>query len=569
MRTSKRWLSVVLCFLVLSLPLAAAVPPEDGATHTVSESEIWDEDGAMDGHVVVQSGASLTVNANISMATGSSITVEDGGQLVVTNGALLSEDLNAGLMVNSPYAVLTLNFGDLADVGVLQLKFDHVVAEGAKMEVTMGEQTVNASGHDIVQFDAPLNGTDLTLTFDSYYFTPTYVMWAKAIYGGGNTEIVYAQDMDALNAPLYWFQSGFHIHAHGDLTVTSSTLLGAEIHCKSLCQFDTSELVGSAPVDAATTASVTVIDSMLDGSRTDEDIVLHDNASIVYTNSQGTGGTTDAWIRVLSQRALTTNLPNGSVDVYDMGWGAADWNDLTDENGHLVLVEDGPTNEHKRIVEWMDGDGVVHEEDAQITLSVSSSWGVYSTTIDAPKTSTATLEVALPFIEVTAVAPETTEGVANKSVSGMVTVTNTGAAAANGIDVWCYLSEDNTPADTTQMKVSLAPGETKDVPFTWYGYTAGDETLTCKPLLPDALEGIADSVVVSTGAASPVVTWEYADEDEDTPILIIIAAALGFVGLAVIVARQSKTDEKSYDAVGELAPDTNEHAESTADADAQ
>jgi hypothetical protein len=151
----------------------------------------------------------------------------------------------------------------------------------------------------------------------------------------------------------------------------------------------------------------------------------------------------------------------------------------------------------------------------------------------------------------------------------MVTVTNTGTAAANGVDVWCYLSEDNTPADTTQMKVSLAPGETKDVPFTWYGYSAGDETLTCKPLLPDSLETIADSVVASAGATSPVVSWEYADEDEDAPILIYIAAALGFVGLAVIVARQSKTDEKSYDAVEELAPSTNGPAESTADADAQ
>ena len=569
MRTSERLLPVLLSLLLVGLPLAAGAPPQGGDAYTISDAEIWDENGAMDGHVIVESGASLTVNANISMAMGSSITVEEGGQLVVTNGALLSDDLNAGLMVNSVYAVLTLNFGDLADDGVLQLKFDHVVADGAKMEVTLGEQTVNASGLDIVQFDAPLNGTELTLTFDSYYFTPTYVLWAKAIYGGGNTETVYAQDIDAVDAPLYWFQSGFNIHAHGDLTVTSSTLLGAEIHCESLCRFDASELVGSAPIDAASTASVAVIDSMLTGSRTDEDIVLHDNATIVYTNSQGTGGTTDAWIRLLSERSLSTNLPNGSVDVYDMGWGAADWNDLTDENGHLVLVADGPTNEHKRIVEWMDGEGVVHEEDAQITLSVPSSWGVYSTTIDAPKTPTATLEVALPFVEVVAVAPESTEAVANKSVPGMVTVTNTGTAAANGIDVWCYLSEDNTPADTTQMKVSLAPGETKDVPFTWYGYSAGDETLTCKPLLPDSLETIADSVVASAGATSPVVSWEYADEDEDAPILIYIAAALGFVGLAVIVARQSKTDEKSYDAVEELAPNTNGPAESTADADAQ
>ena len=144
---------------------------------------------------------------------------------------------------------------------------------------------------------------------------------------------------------------------------------------------------------------------MLSGSRTDEDIVLHDEASIV-TNNQGTGGSTDAWIRLLSQRTLSTNLPRGSVDVYDMGWGAADWNDLTDDNGDLVLVDVGPTTEHKRIVEWMDGDGVVHQENAQITVSITSSWGVYSKTIDAPGTTAATVNVDLPYVDVLAVSPE-------------------------------------------------------------------------------------------------------------------------------------------------------------------
>ncbi len=143
------------------------------------------------------------------------------------------------------------------------------------------------------------------------------------------------------------------------------------MHCEALCQFDSAELVGSAPVDAATTATVSVIDSLISGSRTDEDIILHDEASIVYTNSQGTGGTTDAWIRLLSERTLTTNIPNGSLDIYDLGWGAADWNDLTDENGDIVLVDQGATNEHKRIVAWMDGNGVEHQEDASITLSLS------------------------------------------------------------------------------------------------------------------------------------------------------------------------------------------------------
>ena len=545
MRTHAPIAALVLSLLLLGLPLAAAQAPNDGGTTSITDAQTWTDDGHLDGHVVVADGGSLTVNANITVATGSSITVEEGGQLVVTNGALVSDDLNAGVMVNSMFATITLNFGDLADEGVVQLKFDHAINADSKFNVTIGNETISASGEELVQFDVPLNGTDLVVSFDSYYFTPTYVLWAKAIYGGGNAETILAQDMDAYDAPLYWFQSGFDINAHGDLSITSSTISGASIHCESLCRFDGTELVGSAPVDAATTASVAVLNSIISGSRSDEDIILHDEATIDYQNSQGTGGTTDAWIRLLTQRTLSTNIPNGSLDIYDMGWGAADWNDLTDADGNVVLVEQGATNEHKRIVEWMDGSGVVQQEDASITLSITSSWGVFSTTIDAPKTSSASVEVSLPFIEVTDVAPEANVAFANSSVSGMITVANTGDAAVSSVSVWCY--EGDEVADITQVTVSLAPGESKDVPFTWYAYRAGEATLNCKPLLPAALNDIANEVVDLSGADSPVVTWEYAVEEEDAPLLIFIAVAVGFVAVALFIASQRRPDEKIYD----------------------
>ena len=207
-------------------------------------------------------------------------------------------------------------------------------------------------------------------------------------------------------------------------------------------------------------------------------------------------------------------------------------------------MDQGATNEHKRIVAWMDGNGVEHQEDASITLSISSSWGVFSSTIDAPTTSTGNIELALPFIQVSAVAPETDVGVANKSVSGMVTVSNTGTTDASSINIWCYEGDDI--ADTTQLVVSLAPGETKDVPFTWYVYSAGDAALTCKPLLPSALDGIADLVVDADGATSSMVTWEYAEEVEEAPLLIWIVAIAGFMGLALFIASQSRKQEKEY-----------------------
>ena len=197
MGTQARLACLLVGLLLMTVPLALASPPTGGETSNVDQNETWTEDATMDGHVVVASGSTLTVNANITMETGSSITVEEGGQLVVTNGALLSDDLNAGLMVNSMFAELTLNFGDIADEGIVQLKFDHEIPEDAKMNVTYGETVFNASGTDMVQFDVPLNGTDLVLNFDSYYFTPTYVLWAKAIHSGGDSATLMAQEIRA------------------------------------------------------------------------------------------------------------------------------------------------------------------------------------------------------------------------------------------------------------------------------------------------------------------------------------------------------------------------------------
>ena len=79
-------------------------------------------------------------------------------------------------------------------------------------------------------------------------------------------------------------------------------------------------------------------------------------------------------------------------------------------------------------------------------------------------------------------------------------------------------------------------------------YEAGDASLTCKPLLPSALNGIADLVVDASGAESAVVAWEYQEEIEEFPFIIWIVAIVGFMGLALVIASQTRkqAEAKSY-----------------------
>ena len=47
MRTPATFVALMLSLLLLGLPLAAAQPPSDGNSNTITASETWTEDGHM------------------------------------------------------------------------------------------------------------------------------------------------------------------------------------------------------------------------------------------------------------------------------------------------------------------------------------------------------------------------------------------------------------------------------------------------------------------------------------------------------------------------------------------
>jgi hypothetical protein len=511
---------------------SAAEMTNDGTTITITGNETWDSANPIDLDMTVSPGATLEINDATTVTEGVTITVEPDATLAI-NGDVLGEDLDAGLLVYDDTEI-NLNFGDLSETGQVRIHLDHVIPSTAMFNITIGNETRDAVGLDQVDIPANLNGTPLVVEFDIYYFFSTQVSSVQALHSGsGSTAIIDAEDLDHIGGSLKWNTASFTLDVQGTLTVNNATIGGADLACSGTCSMSEATATGSAPIHVTDTGSLTVDASVFEGSRTDEDIIVHDTGEITYTDTSGTGGFTDAWIRLLSQRVLHTNAGNITVHATGLGYFGSTLDNLTDESGHVNFA----LSEHARIVEWVDGDGVYHEEDAEILLTLSTGWGDYATTIVAPRIPVADAAVPLPYINVKSISMEDNKGYTNMGLSGDVIVENTGSAAASGVDFWCYV--DGVDQDTSQLVTSLAPGETKTIYVTWRTGTVGVQSLECQPLIPSILKPILDDVTNVNGATSQDVSWTVEEEGESQPWLIFALVVLVLVAGAWVVSNQA------------------------------
>ena len=530
MRTA---VSLTILLLVTSLSTFANVHaevPTDGSTVRISADETWNGSNAMNGNVIVENGSTLTIEGEILVATNYSMTIEEGATLILT-GSLIGDDLDSGLVVQND-TQLNLNFGDLADSGQLRVNFDHTISESAMFNMTIGEETVDAAGHNHIFIDVTLNGTDLVVDFNIYHPFPIQIESIQALHtGSGASPVLSASEINHTNASLYWNSASFQLDVQGTMLFDDATLYGADISCSGVCDIQSSSLVGSAPIHVNDGSSIVVNSSSILGSRTYEDIVVHDLAQITYTDNQGTGGFTDGWIRLLSQRQIQTNAPNITVHQTGIGYGNTTLDDITDSNGFIDIGG----SKWKRIVEWVDGNGMYHSEGGELTLTLNSGWGEFSTTVSAPHTPTATINVPLPYIEVVSIDAEDTTAEVNKKIGAMVTVRNTGDATAT-VNIWCYVGENLT--ETTALTTTLAPAEEKDLPVSWWANSDGPQILNCRVLVPTILESVAVDVTNVEGGNSQEVGWYIAEETEDQPLIIYgILVVVILIGTSLIARK--------------------------------
>ncbi|MDB2366818.1 hypothetical protein N9V76_00120 [Candidatus Poseidoniales archaeon] len=540
MRTASL-LTILMMIPILFASTTLASPPTNGSTTLVSDSQTW-EGGNLNGDVVIADGGVLTWTGESQISTDSTITIQEGGILNLNNAVLTGQaSVSTLLIFDTTNVAINESIADTS--ATMTIYFDINVPQEAYLNLTIDENTTNEITG--LSFETTVDLTDeFLIGVDHYYPLPFGITHIEIFHSNAELLTISAEELSQSGGSLSWNQPSFHILNHGTVLLDGSTLMGANISCEHLCHFNDSTLIGSGPIHVADGTHIGVNNSVILGSRTDEDIIVHDQATIDYEESTGTGGYTDAWIRLLSKREIHVNAKVATVVATGIGYNGNTINTIINgDTDQSTWFMDIGTSESKRIVEWVDGTGTYHQETGTIKITVESNWGDFIADAVAPKTATSNVDVTYPSLSIDKIVPDAVTADTGKTHYVMITISNTGTIPANP-NVRCYSNgeEADTTANTGNWEV--APGESKDVPVSWWHYTDEATTLNCKFLYPDVLEAVSDLIADEAGQTSSEVSWTTAEEVEELPIVLYGIIIAIVVGLGVFVALGSRRLQK-------------------------
>lgn len=543
MRTASL-LTILMMIPILFASTTLAAPPTSGTTTVVSDAQTWNG-GNFNGDVVIADGGVLTWTGESQITTDSTITVEEGGTLNLNDAMLTGQaSVSTLLIYDNTNIVIDESIAD--STATMTIYFDINVPQQAYLNLTIDGVTTNEITGASFETTVDLNDA-FSIVVDHYYPLPLGINTIEIFHSNAELISISAEEFTQTGGSLTWNQPSFHILNHGTVLSQGSTLTGANISCEHLCHFNESSLIGSGPIHVADETHIGVNDSMILGSRTDEDIIVHDQATITYEGTTGTGGYTDAWIRLLSKREIQVNAQIATVVATGIGYNGNTINTIINgEADQSTWFVDIGTSENKRIVEWVDGTGTYYQESGTIKITVESNWGNFIADAPAPKTATSYVNVTYPSLSIDKIEPVSVTADTGKTHYLQVTISNTGTIAVNP-NVRCYTNgeEADTTANTGNWEV--APGETKDVAVTWWHYTDEAVSLTCKFLYPDVLEGVSSLIADEAGETSSEVSWTTAEEVDELPVLLygIIVAIVVILGIAVAMS-SSRLQKKEY-----------------------
>lgn len=574
---SRTLTAFLLLALLLGAPMAAAVDAREA--DVIESTQTLSEDTTYEHGFTVTNGATFTVEANISLGENAMVRVDEGATLNLNNANLTGSEIEAYMAFSGGASTIALPVTGLSGSATVRLMMSSVLngSESLTITASTGESVIDPSGDEVsLQVDLGDGMDTLTLNVTHNHPFPFGPMAVEVVDASANIMRHEAWNLEGTDLVLTWGDAAFSIDVQGTLLIEDSTVRGADLRCTGSCSIDRSTMEGSAPIIAEDGSSLSIRSSIILGSRTDEDVVAVDNADLVYEDSTGTGGWTDAWIRRLSGRTVTTNMPGALISGSDLGYkGSKSPNAFAEAMGDEVGVDLG-SSEMTRIVEWLTGDGVYGKEDGTMTVTATTGWGTFVTTVPAVWAPTSVVNLELPMIEVVAIEVEERTATVNESLGVMLTVRNSGAADAASPVLECTV--DGEAADTSPSYIQLstygglAAGSEMDIPLTWRMPNDGAHVLACGiiDLSGTPLEAVEDLVTADIGVTGAEVSWTYAEEVEETPMVTIVIALfvflLGVAGIARVAAARTGQEGEDMDEEDAVEEDAKVYPETTDEA---
>ena len=105
------------------------------------------------------------------------------------------------------------------------------------------------------------------------------------------------------------------------------------------------------------------------------------------------------------------------------------------------------------------------------------------------------------------------------------------------------------------MFVSLAAGETKDIPALWYANSSGAKSINCRAIVPSFFNTLAEDLTSQSNVESELVSFKEAEDREDTPIILYSAIVIVIIIATILFTRASAkkmnaVEEKDYQTDG-------------------
>ncbi len=533
----------------------ADVAPDGGGTVTISEDKTWDVDGILDATVVVDAPATLTINANLVVADGSSITINQGASLILEDASLVAD---AG-----PHSIMPISSSNNASLIVPSslsssgFTLRIISAEGWNLDGwsvrwdQFPAQDLNGT-EDEIDFTAPKNDFRLFFDLNPGNFS-TLVIDRLEIIEDGNPTPYTVLGIDA--DPTDCFLAGkdilpdthfFPLTIDGSASIKNSMIQGADVSISGAVTTDEATFIASGPLNVAGSDASLLMQGgsvKIPKYPYDHDVRLDAFADIQWGAALGTGGLIDRWERVVPEQiihipvnsqgigcpatgcvkytyhglgspnagSMEHKIPdsNGNVSVpsrtVEIGW--ADSTDVWTETGYIEIVQFLTVwNFNSSIGSWSEGEMIPMPHDVAVFNIIE--------------------HLNYPIISVDAVTLDSDTAEVGSSLEVEITVSNSGTEAAIVATV-CDIAGTGEYAEMTPIfaVLTLAPGQTDTADMKWSYGQSGSAGLVCSVNNPaqllDSSLFLTNLNMTASYGDSVEVEWGDKDQGEIDSMLVV------------------------------------------------